>query len=160
MKKFLTFVFTVLTAAAVSGQIFEGKITYHNSFRSKMEKLSDEQLNSSMGTVQEYYIKGGNYKSVFNGTFSQWQLYINADNRIYSKMVNSSNIVWNDAGVSDDSVINIQLNKNAAEILGYKCDELIMTGKSRTMKYYFSSALGVDTKLFANHKYGNWIDYL
>ena len=31
------------------------------------------------GTTQEYYIKGGNYKSVTNGTLVQWQLYIEKD---------------------------------------------------------------------------------
>ena len=46
------------------------------------------------------------------------------------------------------------------EVLGYKCDEVILTCKSGTQKYYFSSKISVDTKLFTNHKYGNWYDFL
>jgi hypothetical protein len=45
-------------------------------------------------------------------------------------------------------------------ILGYTCDELTLTCKSGTQKYYFSNKLPVDVKLFENHKYGNWYDYL
>jgi len=46
------------------------------------------------------------------------------------------------------------------EVLGYKCDEVILTCKSGVQKYYFNSKLSVDTKLFVNHKFGNWFDYL
>ena len=160
MRKLLTIALTLLTTLTVFGQSFEGKITYQNSFKSKLPNMKDEQFNSMMGTKQEYYIKGGNYKSVTNGTFSQWQLYINKDNKLYNKMSNSETILWNDGSVNTDSIISVQLNKGVTEILGYKCDELILTCKSGTQKYYFNSKLGVDTKLFVNHKYGNWYDYL
>ena len=160
MKKILTIALTILTVATVFGQSFEGKITYQNSFKSKLPNMKDEQFNSMMGTKQEYYIKGGDYKSVTNGTFSQWQLYINKDNKLYNKMSNSETILWNDCSVNDDSIISSKVNKGVIEILGYKCDELVLTCKTGTQKYYFNSKLGVDTKLFANHKYGNWYDYL
>jgi hypothetical protein len=160
MKKFLTIAFTILTFTTVSGQPFEGKITYQNSYKSKLPNVKDEQFNSMMGTKQEYYIKGGNYKSVTNGTFAQWQLYINQDNKLYSKFSNSETILWNDGGVNTDSVIKIQVNKGVTEILGYKCDELILTCKSGIQKYYFNSKIGVDTKLYVNHKFGNWYDYM
>ena len=35
-----------------------------------------------------------------------------------------------------------------------------MTCKSGTQKYYFSTKITVDTKLFVNHKFGNWYDFL
>ena len=59
-----------------------------------------------------------------------------------------------------DEVLGSVLNKGVADVLGYKCDELILTCKSGIQKYYFNSKLSVDTKLYANHKYGNWYDYL
>lgn len=160
MKKILTIALTILTVTTVFGQSFEGKITYQNSFKSKLPNITDEQFNSMMGTKQEYYIKGGNYKSVTNGTFSQWQLYINKDNKLYNKMSNSEKILWDDGSVNEDSIISFKVNKGAIEILNYICDELILTSKTETQKYYFNSKLGVDTKLFANHKYGDWYDYL
>jgi hypothetical protein len=160
MKKIFTIALTILTAATVFGQTFEGKITYRNSFKSKLPNMKDDQFNSMMGTKQEYYIKGGDYKSVMNGTFSQWQLFINKDNKLYNKMSNSEIILWDDGSINSDSIISVKLNKGVTEILGYKCDELILTCKSGTQKYYFNSKLGVDSKLFSNHKFGNWYDYL
>lgn len=35
-------------------QSFEGTIIYANSYKRKSPKLKDEQLNSMMGTTQEY----------------------------------------------------------------------------------------------------------
>jgi hypothetical protein len=160
MKKILTIALTILTVTTVLGQTFEGKITYQASFKSKLPTVKDEQFNSMMGTKQEYYIKGGDYKSLTNGSFLQWQLYINKDNKLYNKISNSETILWNDGSLNADSIIKVQLNKGATEILGYKCDELILTCKSGTQKYYFNSKLGADTKLYANHKYGNWYSYL
>jgi hypothetical protein len=160
MKKIFTTSLTILAFSTAFSQTFEGIITYQNSFKSKLPNMTDEQFNSMMGTKQEYYIKGGDYKSVTNGLFSQWQIYINKENKLYSKMSNSEAILWNDGSVPNDSVISVQLNKGVTEILGYKCDELILTCKSGVQKYYFNSKLAVDTKLYAHHKYGNWYDYL
>ena len=50
--------------------------------------------------------------------------------------------------------------KNVTEVLGYPCDELVLTCKSGLQKYYFNTKLSVDITLFTNHKFGNWYDYL
>jgi len=160
MKKTLTFLLTLFASLTIFGQTFEGEIVYQNTFKSKAANLTDQQLLSMIGSKQEYYIKKGNYKSITNGTFTQWQLYVNADNKLYNKMSNSETILWNDGSVNADEVLSTVLNKGVTEILGYKCDELILTCKSGTQKYYFNSKLSVDTKLYSNHKYGNWYDYL
>ena len=160
MKKILAAVCIMLTAIAGFGQYFEGKITYQNSYKSKSPQVSDKQLGSMVGTVQEYYIKGGDYKSVMNGNIVEWQLYVNRDNKLYNKMANSETLYWVDGDSKYDSVVSIKLNKNAVEILGYKCDELIVTCRTGSQRYYFSSKLKLDAKLFANHKYGNWCDYV
>lgn len=160
MKKAIAIIFTVLTTMTVFGQSFEGKIFYANTYKSKNPKMTDQQWTSMMGSTQEYLIKGGDYKSIANGTLVQWQLYINKDNKLYNKMSNSETAFWNDASVQGDEVLKVEVNKGVTEILGYKCDEVIFTCKSGLQKYYFNSKLSVDTKLFANHKFGNWFDYL
>lgn len=137
-------------------QDFEGKVTYKNTYKSKIANMTDEQFASMMGTSQEYLFKEGNYKSSTNGTFLQWQLYINKDNKLYNKMSNSSTILWNDGAVNSDEIINSVINKNVIVILGHQCDELVLTCKSGIQKYYFNSKLKVDPKLFENHKFGNW----
>ena len=159
MKKILTIILTFLTVTALS-QSFEGKITYHTVYKSKIPNVSDEQLTAMMGSSQDYLIKGGNYKSNTNGTMLLWQLYLNTDNKLYSKMPDSEVILWNDGGQYNDTVLSVELNKDVAEILGYKCDELILTCQSGIQKYYFNSKLGVDVSLYTKHLYGNWYDYL
>ena len=160
MSKLLVFALITFSTLTVFGQNFEGKITYSNSYKNKNPQMTDQQWLSMMGGTQEYYIKGGNYKSVTNGTLMQWQLYINSENKLYSKMSNSETVFWNDGLTNTDSIISVELNKNVIEILGYKCDELILTCKSGIQKYYFNSTLKVDVSLFENHKFGNWYDFL
>ncbi len=160
MKKILTIALTILTVVTVNGQIFEGKITYQNIYKSKLPNVTDQQFTTMMGSIQDYIIKGGNYKSGSNGTLFLWQLYQNKDNKLYSKMSNSETILWNDGSVNTDSVLKVELNKQVTEILGYKCDELVLNCKSGVQKYYFNSKLGVDISLYIKHLYGNWYDYL
>jgi hypothetical protein len=147
------------TISAIS-QTFEGKITYSNTFKTKNTKITDQQWAAMLGSNQEYFIKDGDYKSITNGTFVQWQQYINAENRLYIKMANTETLLWNDGNIQGDEVLKVEVNKKVTEILGYKCDEVILTCKSGIQKYYFNSKLAVNTKLFANHKFGNWFDYL
>lgn len=159
MKKLLTIAMTVLTAA-VFGQTFQGKITYQNSYISKLPNLTSEQFTTMMGSTQNYIIKGGDYKSSANGTMFQWQLYINKDNKLYNKMSNSETIFWNEGAKNSDEILKTEINKGVTEIIGYQCDEVILTCKSGIQKYYFNSKIGVDASLFTGHSFGNWYEYL
>jgi hypothetical protein len=160
MKKSLAIILAFLISLTISAQNFEGKIVYVNIIKSKNVAVTDQQFLNMIGNMQEYYIKDGNYKSVSNGSLLQWQLYINADNKLYYKMSNSETVSWNDGSENTDEILKSELNNAVIDILGYKCDELILTCKSGLQKYYFNSKLAVDPKLFAKHKYGNWYDYL
>lgn len=160
MKKIFLILTTIASIITGFGQTFEGQIIYTNSYKSKNPKLTDQQWISMLGSTQEYYIKGGDYKSITNGTLVQWQQYVNKDNKLYNKMSNSETAFWNDGSIQGDEILKIEVNKNITEILGYKCDEIILTCKSGIQKYYFNSKLSVDTKLFSNNKFGNWFDYL
>jgi hypothetical protein len=150
----------IFVSAGLYAQNFEGKITYHNSYKSKLANISDDQFATMLGSSQEYLIKDGNYKVVTNGTVLQWMMYINTDNKMYTKMSNSPSILWNDASVNNDEVLKVELNKGVIDILGYSCDELLLTCKSGLQKYYFNSKLALDPKMFENHKYGNWSEFL
>lgn len=157
---FLILLTTLLSTFSSYGQSFEGKIVYSNSYKSKMPNVTDNQFTIMMGSIQEYYIKNGDYKSVANGSFLKSQNYINNENKLYTKMANSEAFLWNDGATNPDEVLKSELNKEVTEILGYKCDELILTCKSGIQKYYFNSKLSVDAKLFVNHKFGNWYDFI
>jgi hypothetical protein len=150
---------TILTTT-VFGQTFEGKIIYQNTYTSKLPNVTNQRFESMLGSTQNYIIKGGNYRSNVNGALLQWQLYNNKDNKIYSKMSNSETIFYRDAGTNPDSVLKVEVNKDVTDILGYKCDEVILTCKSGIQKYYFNSKLGVDVSLYSLHLFGNWYEYL
>lgn len=159
MKQFILLISFLFTYALI-GQNFEGQITFRNSFKSKNPKMTDEQWMKMMGSTQEYFIKEGQYKSKTNGSMFEWQVYSKKENKIYSKPGNSDTILWNDASIYDDIIIKSEVKRNVLTILGYSCDELILTCKSGVQKYYFAPKLAVNFKLFENHKYGNWFDFL
>jgi hypothetical protein len=162
MKKLLTALLTLLTVLTLQAQHFEGKIVYQNSYKTKYPAISDEQWGVMLGTRQEYFIRKGDYRSTTNGTMVGGQLYIHKENRLYNLMKGQESVLyqWSDASVNTDEVLEYQLNKNATQILGYSCDELILVTRNGTQKFYFNAKLGVDTQLFVQHLFGNWAYYL
>jgi hypothetical protein len=159
MKPILALFLILLCLTAVA-QNFEGKVNYQNTFKSKIPNVTDDMLTQMMGASLEYTQKGGDYKTTSNGTFLLWQLYVQKDNKLYTKFANSNSIFWNDGAENKDEVLKTEINKKAVEILGHKCDELILTCKSGVQKYYFTSKFKLDPKLFENHKFGNFYDYV
>jgi hypothetical protein len=80
----------------VNGQNFEGEVTYMNKFKSQIKNLSDEQLEKMIGSKENYFIKGGNYKSILNGQTLVMQLYDVKSNRLYNQKFNSDTLYWFD----------------------------------------------------------------
>jgi hypothetical protein len=160
MKKTLLALSFILLAFTTFAQSFEGEVVYHNIYKSKTPAISDAQLTAMIGDIQNWYIKDGEYKSDLNGTYMKWQIYVNSENKLYSKLGNSDVVLYNDAGLGENEITDIQINKGVVDILGYKCDELIWKTKGGVQKYYFSSKLPIDSKLFLNHKFGDWYPYL
>ena len=113
-----------------------------------------------LGSEMEYYIKDGNYKTITNGTFLQWQLYVNKDNKLYNKFSMAETLLWNDCNTNPSELIRAESKKKVMMILGYECDEIIMTCKNGTQKYYFNSKLKINPKVFAAHNFFNLNKYL
>ncbi|MBF9239653.1 hypothetical protein I2I05_19830 [Hymenobacter sp. BT683] len=160
MKQLLFTLALAVSCLVAHAQHFEGKIVYRNTYTSKTPGLSNGQLNSMMGDVQNWYTKAGDYRSELNGTQMAWQVYRNSENKLYSKFTGSNKLLWNDGAANPDSVLSMTLRKGAATILGYACDELTLVCRSGVQKYYFSPRLPVDPDLYQAHRYGNWYAYL
>jgi hypothetical protein len=143
----------------VFAQSFEGEIIYANTYKSLIPGLSDEQLTKLLGSKEEYFISGGNYKTTSNGAVITMQLYDYKTNRLYNKTPKTDTLYWNDAAVNVDSVLSYEVKKNAAVILGYQCDEMILHTKGGTYAFYFTDKLPVDIAKFRNHHFGNWAFY-
>ena len=75
-------------------------------------------------------------------------------------MANSPLAMFNEGSENNDEVVSAVIKKDAETVLGYKCDELTITTKKSLQKYYYTSLLPVNGKLFANHKFGNWDVYM
>jgi hypothetical protein len=141
-------------------QTFEGKITYANTYKSKSPQLKDGQLNAMMGTTQEYYIKGGDYKSVFNGSFIKMQLYKSVENRSYTLTAKSDSLYWEDYGKNKDVATKYEIEKSKETVMGVLCDVLIVFTPTSKIYYYYNKKYGVNPDLFKQHAYGNWYDMI
>ena len=161
MKKIVFIAFNILTISISFGQNFEGKIIYSNTCISNIPQITNESLSSFTGSKQEFIIKEGNYKSITNGTFFEWQLYINTSGKFYTKVTSSETTYCIDDKKQhkEDEVISLKLNKNVTKILDYNCDELIVKYNRKVEKYYFNSGIIIDTKIFKNEKFQNWYGY-
>lgn len=156
MKSISLFLILFFSLTGVYAQIFEGKIIYSNNYQSKLANLKSEQLNAMMGTTQDYYIKSGNYKSIFNGAFTKLQLYIANENRSYTLTGKNDTLYWEDYSINKDEAIKFELQNNKEMVLDVLCDVMmIQTSKSKTY-FYFNNKYKVNSELFKQHKYGNW----
>ena len=159
-RNFFFAIALIITISNVNAQSFEGVITYQNTYKSKVPSFTDQQWQSIVGSQNEYYIKGGNYKSVMNGSVIASYLYLSKDNKLYSEFQDGNIMYWSDASINKDSVISFELKKNAVRILSYNCDELILHTRQGTEVYDFAPGLVVDPTLYAHHNFGNWNYYL
>jgi len=146
---------TVLSFVAKS-QNFEGKMVFRIAVKSKIPGLADERLSAMFGSSQDYFIKGGKYKSLSNGQIIAGQIYDPATNKIYNKRPGSDTLYWMDAGKNDDEVTGFEIKKNAETVLGNACDALILTTKTGTTIYYYNNKYKFDKTKYAAHKFGNW----
>lgn len=162
MRKIIFIAIYILSISTSLGQNFEGKIIYSNTCISNIPEITSESLSSLMGSKQEYIIKEGNYKSITNGTFFDWQLYINTSGKFYTKATSSDTTYCVDdkKQAKEDEVISVKLNKNVTKILEYNCDELIVKYDRKVQKYYFNSGIIINTEIFKNDKFQNWYGYL
>jgi len=146
----------LITPLISRSQVFEGKISYTNSYRSKTPHLNDQQLETMMGTNQDYYIKGADYKSIFNGTFVKMQLYRSIENRSYALTAKSDSLYWEDYRKNNDIATRFEVEKAKETVMGVVCDVLIVyTPKTKT-SYYYNTKYAVDPANFKQHNYGNW----
>jgi hypothetical protein len=109
-----------------------------------------------MGTNQAYYIKGGNYKSVFNGSFIKMQTYRTAENKSYALTAKSDSLYSEDYGKNKDMAIRFEIKKATETIMGITCDAItVYTAKSKAT-YYYNKKYRINPELLVKHQFGNW----
>jgi hypothetical protein len=92
---------------------------------------------------------------------TQWDLYVNSDNKCYSKLPNSDTLEWTDGSLYHDSILSMHVNKNVTRLLGYTCGELVIICTNGVKQFYYSPInFKVNSKQFIKYKSGNWTDFL
>ena len=160
MKKTFLFLSLIITSIWASAQTFEGKVLYQNRVTSKVKEMTDQQWTDLLGSQQEYYIKNENYKSISNGTMFSWQLYLGAENKIYNKLAKSPSVFWIDAGQQEETISKIEVVMNAATVLGYPCNMVVINTPTSVEKYFYNEKFKIDASQFEKHKYGNWAAFV
>lgn len=127
-------------------EYFEGKIIYDHSYE-------PDSLAGYFGSESIFYYRAGNYKQVFNGEKVRESIYNRKDNLIYS-FINEDTVITS-CDQESEIIEDYKIFEDAAEILGEKCDLLMLSTNRRLAYYYFSDKYSIDPKSLEYHKYSS-----
>ena len=156
MTKFI-FIF-LLTAnwTGLLGQTFQGKIVYKVGYQYK-----DSTTIKKLGTLEELFIKNGDYLIKTNGTDVEWKLYKNKTNLIYIKHKNIDTLYTINAGFNNDTIKEVVHYKNTGtHVNNLKYSEYIFFTTSGMQYFYYSKKLKMNYTLFKIHKYDFLSEFL
>jgi hypothetical protein len=111
-KLFTLFLPLFITAHLAFGQQFEGVITYTLEYVSTNVQTRVADLEQLYGTVQEYYIKGGNYKKVYkyNERTVVTQVFRADEMKMYQRMPAIPEVlIWDDYRRVSDTLLSYRL---------------------------------------------------
>jgi hypothetical protein len=150
----------VISAVKAPAQYFEGKVIYRQMVTSRMPGVTDSALSATVGNEESYYLKGGFYRSMTNGTGFSMQQYDHRTNRLYFKNPDIDTLYWVDAGKTTDKPISYETREDAETILGKRCDALVVQTANGTIVFYYSRRYKLDAAMFSRHTYGGWAFYV
>ncbi len=176
----ITTLILLLTTLQIFGQSFEGTLVYKVDFEfhisDKMAKMgvTNEMLKERMireGSSTDSLkmcFKQGDYISYTNFNPQSWSIYKQQNNKLYSFQNGEASDICTVTDVSFDSEFQLTGIKptitkldTLVVINGIKCEIVRVKWKSGTYDYYFNSTfLKVDNKLFENHHYDGWAEFL
>ncbi len=160
MKKIITYFLATLSAMNSFAQTFEGKIIYKETLKGKVSNVKNKYFATINSFSKEHFMKNGNYKTIFKDGLIEWELYLKKENKLYTKFYNSDTLYWKDGTKTTYENLKIEINKGVANVLNYKCDEVIFTLSNSVCKFYYNSNLLIDKKLFGNQKLNHWYNFV
>ena len=179
MKQIITTIL-VLTTGILFGQSYEGTLVYKTDFQFKISEkmmkmgITEEMMKEKMkkegsltDSIKTIY-KQGDYITYTNFSPQSWSVYKQLANKLYSFQDGEASDICTVTDVSIDMEFQMTGNKpiiqkldTVVEINGRRCEIVRVLWKSGTYDYYFdSNFLKVDAKLFENHIYDGWADFL
>ena len=158
--KVVFFIIVSLITTPIFAQHFEGKIVFHNSYKSKSVETPSEYLSQLFGSIHTYEIKKENYKLSSNGELLQWQIYLRQENKLFTKLAAADKLGVKDLDKDAEKVQNAVVNRKSVEILNHLCDEFIIQCKKSTQKYYLDSSLNINPEIFKTSKFNYQLAFL
>lgn len=160
MNKFV-FIFLLQCSFFIgcSSQSFEGMIVYENSYKSKVDSISDENLMSMYGlNLSQFINKDGDYVGLYRGNYLGLQLFLKKENRLYTQLNTTEIVYYQDSRISNDSILSYNIILNADTVYGYLCNMLeLETVLGEKRQYYYSpNKFWIDASLYDDHKLGNY----
>lgn len=160
MKIYYTFLI-LFSLLNLRSQNFQGKITYTNTFESKIKNMTPEKFAQFIGSKQEYFIKEGDYLILSNGEISNVMLYQNKKNKIYTKNIYNDTIICFDASIEKTKVIEFKIVDSEEKILNQTCKKITMQLENGTSYvHYFAVKYKLNSTLFKGHGFNHWYFYL
>lgn len=169
-----------LTTGLLYGQSYEGTLVYKTDFQfqisEKMSKMgiTEELLKEKMkqegswtDSIKTSY-KQGDYITYTNFSPQSWSVYKQETNKLYSFQDGEASDICTVTDVSIDLEFQTTGNKptvqklpTIVEIGGRRCEVVRVQWENGTYDYYYdSSFLKIDARLFKNHIYEGWADFL
>ena len=135
---------------------FEGKISYLHEVKAINPQYDIEQDYGYMGRSSEYTYKKGKYKWVNANAYIQEEIFDNSKALIFWKFSETDTITKLSVSEPNEKVIDYKIMKEGDEVLGKKCDVLIIkagTDKNTwERRYSFSTETQIDPASFGNCK--------
>lgn len=142
-------------------QNFQGKITYTNTFESKIKNMTPEKFARFIGSKQEYFIMEGDYLILSNGELSNVMLYQNKINKIYIKNIYNDTITCFDASIEKTKVVDFKIVDSEEKILNQTCKKITIQLENGTNYiHYFTIKYKLNSTLFKGHSFNHWYFYL
>lgn len=156
MKYWLLF-FILLSLKSYSQ--FEGRIVYKQTYKSDNPDLTSEVLSQFLGDTHEYYVDGANYASLVNGMAESKSVHFPVSKEIIRYYPNGDSIVVVNILNPDSELIEAKLTDGSEKVLSWDCKSMVMNTSQTNQTYYYSDELKLKSKLFKDHKYGNYDTY-
>jgi len=167
-------------AGLLFSQSYEGTLVYKTDFQFEISDnmaemgLTEERIIEKMKTegswsdsIKKSY-RQGDYISYTNFSPQSWSIYKQNTNKLYTFQEGEDSDICTVTDVSFDLEFQMTGNQptvkkldSIVEVNGRKCEIVRVQWKTGIYDYYFDSTfLKVDHKLFENHIYDGWADFL
>lgn len=111
--------------------------------------ISNNEFEMAMGTEEVSYIDEGRIKTINNGMFMHWSMYLSDERKIFIKFKDENNIFYKNSEDFNKTLVKSEKSDEVIEILGYKCKKVtIIFDDDSSIVSYFAPKLNVNSEGF------------